>query len=180
VNQNIRIADKSVVNSPFKLMSAKQKLFFILLLSIFATVATGIYITHSQSYIQTTDSEREQHQGLSIVESSSELVVYSERSHYKTIPLDSINSILQGSDPATLALSVLDDRPEISGLRKVEVSYPQRNLALVTITQLRQNHQQKVKAVRYRVEMSSFGRSLLVSSPPVWEIVWAGSQENGE
>ncbi|HLO85845.1 MAG TPA: hypothetical protein VK203_12675, partial [Nostocaceae cyanobacterium] len=161
-------------------MSPKLKLFLILLFSIFASAATGIYLTQHQSHPLITSPGKGEQQPLSVAQNSSELLTDPERSRYKTIPLESINSILQGSDPATLALSALDDMPEMSGLRKVEVSYPQRNLALVTITQIQQDDKRTVRGVKYRVEMSSFGRSLLVSSPPVWQIVWAGYQQFGK
>ncbi|BDI14684.1 hypothetical protein ANSO36C_04860 [Nostoc cf. commune SO-36] len=114
-----------------------------------------------------------QTQQMGAIHQSQEVVAYSERSDYKTIPLEKINSSLQGSDPATLALNALEEIT-VEGTRKVEVAYPQRNQALVTITQIKPGD--AVDTVKYRVEMTTFGRSLFVSSPPVWQIVWAGSQ----
>ncbi|GAB1540579.1 hypothetical protein NUACC21_32480 [Scytonema sp. NUACC21] len=106
-----------------------------------------------------------------------EMLANPERAKYQSIPLDSIASPLQGSDPADLALNVLEGDTELRrGLRKVEVSYPQPNQALVTIAQTSQGSA-SVKTMKYRVELTTFGRSLFVSSPRVWQIVWAGSQE---
>ncbi|MEH1766382.1 hypothetical protein [Nostoc sp.] len=155
-------------------MSAKLKFFLIVILSIFATASAGVYIIQHQPsalIIETTDGQTPQ---VATIHQSQEVVAYSERSDYKTIPLERLNSSLQGSDPATLALNAFEDIG-VGGTRKVEVAYPQRNQALVTITQIKGGND-SVGMVKYRVEMSTFGRSLFISSPPVWQIVWAGSQ----
>ncbi|MEH1855720.1 MAG: hypothetical protein V7L11_29580 [Nostoc sp.] len=155
-------------------MSAKLKFFLIVILSIFATASAGVYIIQQQPsalIIETTDGQTPQ---VATIHQSQEVVAYSERSDYKTIPLERLNSSLQGSDPATLALNAFEDIG-VGGTRKVEVAYPQRNQALVTITQIKGGND-SVGKVKYRVEMSTFGRSLFISSPPVWQIVWAGSQ----
>lgn len=156
-------------------MSAKLKLFLILILSVFATAGAGVYLTQHQLSAPIFETS-EQSQQMEAIPQSQEVVAYSERSDYKTIPLESINSGLQGSDPATLALNAFDDMASVRGTRKVEVVYPQRNHALVTITQVKQS-EDSVGAIKYRVEMTTFGRSLFISSPPVWQIVWVGSQE---
>ncbi|MEH1824846.1 MAG: hypothetical protein V7L22_05690 [Nostoc sp.] len=155
-------------------MSAKLKFFLIVILSIFATASAGVYIIQHQPsalIVETTDGQTPQ---VATIHQSQEVVAYSERSDYKTIPLETLNSSLQGSDPATLALNAFEDIG-VGGTRKVEVAYPQRNQALVTITQIKGGND-SVSKVKYRVEMSTFGRSLFISSPPVWQIVWAGSQ----
>ncbi|MEH2113409.1 hypothetical protein FD723_21565 [Nostoc sp. C052] len=155
-------------------MSAKLKFFLIVILSIFATASAGVYIIQHQPsalIVETTDGQTPQ---VATIHQSQEVVAYSERSDYKTIPLERLNSSLQGSDPATLALNAFEDIG-VGGTRKVEVAYPQRNQALVTITQIKGGND-SVSKVKYRVEMSTFGRSLFISSPPVWQIVWAGSQ----
>jgi hypothetical protein len=154
-------------------MSAKLKFFLILIFSVFATAAGVYIIQHQPPALMTGTANRQQQQ---FVQESSEQLAYPERSHYKTIPLKSINSVLQGSNPATLALNILNDVTSLQGKTQVEVEYPQPNQALVTITQIKQANKRSVGAIKYRVEMNRFGRSLLVSSPPVWEIIWAGFQ----
>ncbi|MDZ8189697.1 MAG: hypothetical protein RMX96_33280 [Nostoc sp. ChiSLP02] len=154
-------------------MSAKLKLFLIVILSIFATASAGVYITQRQQSPPIVDNVDGQPQQVRTIHQSQEVVADSERSNYQAIPLETINSSLQGSDPATLALNAFDDIPSVRGTRKVEVAYPARNQALVTITQIEQG-KKSLSTVKYRVEMTTFGRSLFISSPPVWQIVWAG------
>lgn len=155
-------------------MSAKLKFFLIVILSIFATAGAGVYITQSQQSTPIVETSDAQTQQVGAIHQSQEVVAYSERSNFKTIPLEKLNSSLQGSDPATLALNAFDDIASVGGTRKVEVAYPQRNQALVTITQIKRSDDSV--GIKYRVEMTTFGRSLFISSPPVWQIVWAGSQ----
>ncbi|MEH2062110.1 MAG: hypothetical protein V7K50_07490 [Nostoc sp.] len=153
-------------------MSAKLKFFLIVILSVFATAGAGVYIIQRQPsapIVETTDGQTQQ---VLAIHQSQEVVAYPERSDYKTIPLEKLNSSLQGSDPATLALNAFEDIG-VGGTRKVEVAYPQRNQSFVTITQIKRGND-SVGTVRYRVEMTTFGRSLFISSPPVWQIVWAG------
>ncbi|MEH2291713.1 hypothetical protein [Nostoc sp.] len=156
-------------------MSAKLKFFLIVILGIFATAGAGVYIIQGQPsalIIETSDGQTQQ---VTAMHQSQEVVAYSERSDYKTIPLEKINSSLQGGDPATLALNAFDDIASVAGTRKVEVVYPQRNQAFVTITEINRGND-SLGTVKYRVEMTTFGRSLFISSPPVWQIIWAGSQ----
>lgn len=158
-------------------MSAKLKFLLIAVFSIFATAATGVYITQRQPSAAVSSISNEQPQQLSAVNSTEDLAAYPERFSYQTIPLEEINSPLQGSDPAELALNAFGKELQShAGLRKVEVYYPQPNQALVTITQTRHTNASS-KAMKYRVELTTFGRSLLVSSPRVWQIVWAGAQK---
>ena len=140
------------------MMPVKWKFFLILILSIFTTAGAGVYIAQQQSVslVETSDSQQQQ---FSTVQQSQEIVEYRERSHYKTIPLESITSSLQGSDPATLALNALEDQVTYAVKRKVEVDYPQRNQAFVTITQIQPNRNSQ-EVIKYRVEMTTFGRSL--------------------
>ncbi|GEM_PF-3448685 len=107
----------------------------------------------------------------SIVES-----VPDDRANYQTIPLETISSNLRGTDPGEVALNAFGKIATTSASRQVEVAYPQLNQAIVTITQMGVSN--STPGFRYRVEMSPFGRSILVSvgSPRVWQIVWAGSQ----
>ncbi|BAZ53279.1 hypothetical protein NIES4103_59530 [Nostoc sp. NIES-4103] len=157
------------------MMPVKWKFFLILILSIMTTAGAGVYIAQQQQSVSVAEISESQQQQFSTVQQSQEIIEYRERSHYQTIPLESITSGLQGSDPATLALNALEEQVSSAGKRKVEVDYPQRNQAFVTVTQIQPNGNSP-QVTKYRVEMTTFGRSLLVSSPPVWEIVWAGSQ----
>ncbi|MFN6564680.1 MAG: hypothetical protein RMY28_033465 [Nostoc sp. ChiSLP01] len=156
-------------------MSAKLRLFLIVVFTVFATAGAGVLMTGRQESPAIVDNIDRQPQQVRAIHQSQEVVAYPERSSYKTIPLESINSSLQGSDPATLALNAFEDIPSVGGTRKVEVAYPERNQALVIITQIKPGNN-SVDTVKYRVEMTTFGRSLFISSPPVWQIVWAGSQ----
>lgn len=157
-------------------MSVKLKLFLILILSIFVTAGAGVFITQRQPSTLTVGASDQQQRQSFAVQQSQEVLSFPERTNYKTIPLESINSVLQGSDPANLALNAFEDITSAAKTRKVEVVYPQHNQALVTITQIRHSDRNSVNAIKYRVEMTTFGRSLFISSPPVWQIVWAGSQ----
>lgn len=154
------------------MISAKLKIFVILLLSIFATTTAGVIFTTRQPSIPISANPTNQAQSVFAVIPTQNLVVDSERAKYKAIPLENIKSALQGSDPATLAMDAFD---AVGGSykRKVEVIYPQPNQALVIITQAKQA-KNLTYPVRYRVELSSFGRTLFVSEPPMWQIVWAG------
>jgi hypothetical protein len=157
----------------FNFMSAKLKFFLIVILGIFATGGAGVYIIqHQQQSAPIVETSYGQTQQVGAIHQSQEVEAYSERFDYKTIPLENINSSLQGSDPATLALNAFDNIAPVGGKRKVEVAYPQRNQALVTITQIKRGNDSV--GIQYRVEMTTFGRSLFISSPPVWQIVWAG------
>ncbi|MBD2354395.1 hypothetical protein H6G41_07095 [Tolypothrix sp. FACHB-123] len=156
-------------------MSLKWKLFLIVIISMFATAGAGVYFSQHQPVAHSLETNDGKAQEIAATQISHDPVNYPERTQYKTIPLTSLNTNLQGSDPATLALNIFEETVTEVGTRKVEVAYPQHNQALVTITQVQPSNN-PVSEVKYRVEMNTFGRSLLVSSPPVWEIVWAGSK----
>ncbi|MBN3924675.1 hypothetical protein [Nostoc sp. NMS4] len=156
-------------------MSAKLKFFLIVILSISATVGAGVYITLHQKSVPIVETNDGQTQQVGAIHQSQEVAEFSERSDYQTIPLEKLNSSLQGSNPTTLALNAFEDIA-VAGTRKIEVVYPQPNQALVTITQIKRGDN-SVGKVKYRAEMTAFGRSLFISSPPVWQIIWAGSQE---
>ncbi|MBE9004132.1 hypothetical protein IQ259_03585 [Fortiea sp. LEGE XX443] len=157
------------------MLSGKWKFLRILILSVFATAVTSVYLTQHQSSMTNLHPGNEEKPQFSVMHNSENTEVYPERVDYKTIPLENLNSALQGSDPETLALNAVEDISLEKGTRKVEVTYPQPNQALVTITHIPQKRD-SVNVIKYRVEMNTFGRSLLVSSPPIWQIVWAGSQ----
>lgn len=155
-------------------MSAKWKFFSIVIFSIFATAVTVVYLSQRQpSTANSFVNNRPQQVSAT---DPAEILENQQRANYKPIPLESLNSSLQGRDPADLALNAFDDNTESTKVaRKVEVDYPQPEEALVTITQTKQS-KHSLHAIKYRVELTTFGRSLLVNSPRMWRIVWAGSQ----
>lgn len=155
-------------------MSPKLKWFLIVVISIFATAATGVYITQRQTTEAVPDTSNGQPPQFSDMNLTEE-IVNPERANYNPVPLEKITSPLLGSDPAELALNAFDEEDSMRSTRKVEVFYPEANQALVTITQIERANN-FLKAVKYRVELATFGRSLLVNSPRVWQIIWAGSQ----
>ncbi|WP_414619932.1 hypothetical protein [Calothrix sp. CCY 0018] len=159
-------------------MSVKLKFLLVFTLSVFATaVVAGVYkIKQWHSNRSYTAEKQQQIQAKQI--SSQELATTSFRSKYKSIPLTRFRTVLRGSDPAALAINAFDttQSKESKSNRKVEVTYPQPNHAMVTITQTNFTSQSP-KPIKYRVELTSFGRSLFVTSPPLWQIVWAGSYE---
>ncbi|MDJ0796045.1 MAG: hypothetical protein QNJ51_04280 [Calothrix sp. MO_167.B12] len=156
-------------------MSAKSKMLVIVILGIFATVATGLRLGNHQPSIPITTVKQKQQQNLPVAMSVQNVVVNPEQVNYVSIPLDSIQYSLQGSDPAGLAMHAFYNIKFKGKTRTVEVVYPQPSQALVTITQMKPVGN-TVEVMKYRARLSSFGRSLLVSSPPLWEIVWAGYQ----
>lgn len=160
-------------------MSAKFKFIFFVILSIFSTVATGIYFwqRYPSAPLAANNLDKAKTRDYTAVSSPTNAIVDPEHKKYKNIPIEQIDSVRQGTDPKALALDVFDtiEPRQGQGQRHVEVTYPQPNQALVTITQTQQVDQLK-KDVKYRVEMTSFGRTLLASSPPMWQIVWAGSK----
>ncbi|GAA6619535.1 hypothetical protein [Scytonema sp. NUACC26] len=167
-------------------MSARFKLLLIVVFSIFATAATGIYITQRQPWaaVSKTSNGQPQHflkasqeDTISRVRLAPRANANPERANYQEIPLENINSSLQGSNPTNLALDAFEGNfASHKEPKKVEVSYPQPNRVLVIITQT-QRDKKLSRIARYRVELTTFGRSLFVSSPPIWQIIWAGSQE---
>jgi hypothetical protein len=160
-------------------MSAKSKIVFILILSIFATISASVIFNSSNSSTLVRTNQNAQAQQPPVAIEAADIAANPERAKYKTIPLESIKSALQGTDPASLAMDAFDTTGIERKPRKVEVAYPQPNQALVTITQkdLVKNPRD---AVYYRVELSSFGRTILATSPPMWQIVWVGKRNNNE
>jgi hypothetical protein len=185
-------------------MSVKLKLFLILILSLFVT-ATSAALISQQSPKLANDFSKNQQQPLVLSSpvSVNNTVSEPERIGYKTIPLENLKSALQGTDPEALAMQVVED---IQGFepdwrkQQVEITYPSPNQILIKITQStipknfskKGNLQQVVsgntaksqgnkslaaKYQKYQVELTSIGSTVLVSSPPMWQIVWAGSEE---
>ncbi|MEA5581296.1 hypothetical protein VB620_08085 [Nodularia harveyana UHCC-0300] len=146
----------------------------ILLLSILVTTGAGVYISQEQSWKIMSENSFGQPGEVANIQHTQDMSAYPEREQYQTIVLENITSALQGSNPETLALNALADKFSAEGKREIEVVYPEPNQALVKITQLPSDD--GVEMINYRLEMTTFGRSLLVSSPPMWQIVWAGSQ----
>jgi hypothetical protein len=147
----------------------------ILLLSILLTAAAGVYFSQEQAGRIIGENASPPQQKLAAIQHTQDIEVYPERQEYETILLENITAPLHGSDPATLAMNVMDDQLLASGRREVEVIYPQPNQALVKIQQYLSDDAE-LPMIEYRVEMNTLGRSLLVTSPPIWQIVWAGSQ----
>ncbi len=151
------------------------KLYCILGLVIVASITTVFVV--SRQKLDTAIVPNPPQQPLATTIPSSVVEEVPERANYQTIPLETITSNLRGTDPGEVALNAFGKIATTSGSsRQVEVAYPQLNQAIVTITQLGVSN--STSGFRYRVEMSPFGRSILVGvgSPRVWQIVWAGSQ----
>ncbi|MBF2016879.1 MAG: hypothetical protein IGS23_17110 [Rivularia sp. T60_A2020_040] len=157
-------------------MSAKFKIFLVLTLSLFASaVVAGVYIIKQWHFSEVSTTEEQQQIRAKEISSQS-IDTNPYRAKYKSIPLTRLKSVLKGTDPATLAVNAFDPNYSKQLTRQVEVSYPQPDRAMVTITQTN-FALSKPKPIKYRVELTSFGRSLFVSSPPLWQIVWAGYYE---
>lgn len=157
-------------------MSAKLKIFMVFTLSIFATAVVALAYQIKQWNSNTVSTGNRQQQVRAHDISNQELVPNPSRVQYKSIPLTRFRSVLKGTDPAALAINAFDPDSAKKVTRKVEVVYPQRDRATVTITQTKLSSS-KPKPIKYRVELTSFGRTMFVSSPPLWQIVWAGSYE---
>lgn len=182
-------------------MSVKLKLFLILLLGIFITSA-GALITQQPAELN-TEFSKNQPPVLSSPVSVNSTVSEPERIGYKSIPLEDSKSALQGADPAALAIELVEDtqglEPDLTQ-QQVEITYPSQNQILVTITQTivtnkpnkKLNLQQVVsgnaaksprkkpsvaKLQKYKVELTTIGSTVLVNSPPIWQVVWAGYEE---
>jgi hypothetical protein len=147
----------------------------ILLINILATACAGMDMTQEPESPTVGDNRPVIHQEVANVQNTEDILLSPERYQYESIPLEDVNAILQGSDPVSLALNVLGDKSLATGKQEVGVWYPQPRQALVKITQTKpDNH--TIKTINYRVEMTTFGRSLLNNSPPMWQVVWAGSK----
>jgi hypothetical protein len=157
-------------------MSAKWKLFTIAIAAaLTASMALGILIARRQPTAKVSEAVKNPQQTLPAYSQVSAAAQPPERDQYQPIALETISSVLQGSDPAAIALNAFGSMESEGGTRQVEVAYPQANQAVVIITQTGLADD-SVAAIKYRVELSTFGRSILVTSPRVWQMVWAGSQ----
>jgi hypothetical protein len=156
-------------------MSAKFKLLVIMVLSIFATAATGIYLEQRRTpmtvSVNTNGQQQNPHESSQIDDNSPNPA----RAKYTPVPLEHI-PWGKGRDPAAIALNAFGDKVPATGARKVEVVYPEPDQALVTITQTKRV-KDSVDEIKYRVELTTYGGSVFVTSPPAWQIVWAGSRE---
>ncbi len=157
-------------------MSAKLKR-SILLISIFATVTAGIFLIKrlhnlSVAAISTKQAQTDANRTNKL----QNINLNPERDKYKEISLAHLD--LHGSDPGALAKNIVEDTDSEFGTRKVEIAYPQPNQALVTITKIK-NTRDIRRAMSYRVELTSVGRSIMVNSQNkrLWQIVWVGSKE---
>ncbi len=157
-------------------MSAKLKFFLAFTLGIFGTaVLAGVY-TIKQWHSSQLSIARKQQQIQAKQISTQNIIVNAYSFQYKTIPLKRFTTSLKGTDPTALAVNAFDPNHLKNLDRKVEVVYPQPNQAMVTITQT-DIAASKPKPIKHRVKLTSFGRSLFLTSPPLWQIVWAGTSE---
>lgn len=96
-----------------------------------------------------------------------------ERQNYTSIPLAEIApNALVGKNPKAVALSAFGNIESEGGSQDVSVDYPQRDRAIVTITQTGVADDSS-GAIRYRVELQ---QNQSAQAGKQWEIVWAGSQ----
>lgn len=98
------------------------------------------------------------------------------RSQYKTISLQDIKPAesLKGTDPKAIALKAFGQIESEGGSRQVEMTNPQPDKAVVTITQTGVADD-SIGAIRYRVEFVS--TSGTAQTGKQWQMVWAGSQQ---
>lgn len=158
-------------------MSAKSKILILVILSIFATAAAGLRFIHHQPSTPIDTSKSTQQPNSPAAMPIRSVVARTSEERYTNIPLETITYSRQGTNPEVLAMNAFYNIKLKNKTHKIEVIYPQPNQALVTITQVRPiEDTDTIEVMRYRARLSTFGRSLLVSSPPLWEIVWAGYQ----
>ena len=143
--------------------------------SIFATTAAGLrmMIYQASTPVNAPKTNQEQTNLPPAVLPVRNLVANTLESEYNTIPLEDIKYSLQGTDPRSLTVNAFYNIKSQAKTNHVEVVYPQPNQALVTISEVRPVGD-SVEVVKYRARLSTFGRSLLVSSPPLWQIIWGG------
>ena len=78
-----------------------------------------------------------------------------------------------GSNPTAIALSALGLTEKIENETElVEVTYPQENQAIVTITQTNLADD-SVTGIRYRIEFAAYGSTV---EGKQWRVIWAGKQ----
>ncbi|MDJ0674874.1 MAG: hypothetical protein QNJ36_05775 [Calothrix sp. MO_167.B42] len=159
-------------------MSAKSKILILVILSIFATVAAGLRFINHQPSTPIDTSKSAQQPNLPAAMPIRSVVARTKEEQYTNIPLENIKYSRQGTNPKVLAMNAFYNIKLKNKTHQIEVIYPQPNRALVTITQIRPiGDTDTIEVMKYRARLSTFGRSLLVSSPPLWQIVWAGYQK---
>lgn len=95
------------------------------------------------------------------------------RNNYHPLILSKIWQEPIGSDPQTVALSALGLPEKVENeSEEVEVTYPQENKAIVTITQTNLADD-SISGIRYRVEFAPYGSK---SEEQRWRVIWAGKQ----
>lgn len=78
-----------------------------------------------------------------------------------------------GSDPQKVALSALGLREKVANETElVEVTYPQENKAVVTVSQTNLADD-SISGIRYRVEFAPY---VSLSGHKQWRVIWAGEQ----
>ncbi len=159
-------------------MSAKSKILILVIVGIFATVAAGLRFINHQPSTPIDTSKSGQQPNLPTAMPIGRVVAHTNQKEYTSIPLESIKYSRQGTNPKVLAINAFYNIKLKNKTHEIEVIYPQPNQALVTITQIRPvEDTDTIEVMKYRARLSTFGRSLLVSSPPLWQIVWAGYQK---
>ena len=95
------------------------------------------------------------------------------RNNYHSLVLREVWSEPIGSDPQQVALSALGLTEKVENETEVvEVTYPQKNKAIVTISQTNLADD-SVFGIRYRVEFAPYGS---MSENKKWRVIWAGKQ----
>ena len=95
------------------------------------------------------------------------------RNNYHPLVLREVWQEPIGSDPQQVALSALGLPEKVEKeTETVEVTYPQANKAVVTISQTNLADD-SVFGIRYRVEFAPFGS---MSENKQWRVIWAGKQ----
>jgi hypothetical protein len=96
-----------------------------------------------------------------------------ERQNYQPISLAQFApNALVGTNPKAIALSAFGNIESEGGSQGVTVDYPQRDRAIVTITQTGVADD-SIGAIRYRVELQ---QNPTAQAGKPWKILWAGSQ----
>lgn len=155
------------------LMYGKLKILLAILASIAATLAACNTIDTS-TQLAPTQTPATDGQGTDKLSQGAPETT-DGRSQYKTISLQNIASpeALKGTDPKAIALKAFGNIESEGGSRQVEMTNPQPDKAVVTITQTGVADD-SISAMRYRVEFLS--TSSAAQTGKQWQMVWAGSQ----
>jgi hypothetical protein len=156
-------------------MPRNPKIFLVMLLG--AAISLSLSACDSQRSLRTNPSPVPPSSlTLSSDRATAQLVsdrTSAARQNYKSISLAEIApNALVGNEPKGIALSAFGNIESEGGSQDVTVDYPQRDRAIVTITQTGVADD-SIRAIRYRVELL---RNQSAQASKQWKIVWAGSQ----